>query len=139
MHLRYRRQSETAMRIATHLLGHPALGAVHYPGLPSHPGHRVAAAQMTSGFGGMLSIRLAGGADAARRVVRRVRVWIPATSLGGVESLIEHRAAVEGPHSTVPDDLLRLSVGIENADDLIADLDAALDREARDSEDPALR
>jgi cystathionine gamma-synthase len=126
LHLRYRRQSDNAMRIATHLDGHPAIIAVLYPGLTSHPGHSVAAAQMTGGYGGMLSIRLVGGADAARRVISRVAVWIPATSLGGVESLIEHRAAVEGPDSAVPDDLIRLSVGIESAEDLIADLDQAL-------------
>jgi cystathionine gamma-synthase len=128
LHLRYRRQSETALRIAKLLSDHPSVGSVHYPGLPTHPGHEIAAGQMIGGFGGMLSIRLAGGADAARAVVSAVEVWIPATSLGGVESLIEHRAVVEGPHSTVPDDLVRLSVGIEDADDLIADLEQALQR-----------
>ena len=98
-----------------------------YPGLPSHPGHQIAARQMDGGFGGMLSIRLAGGAEHAAAVLRAVRVFKRATSLGGVESLIEHRAATEGPSSPVPDDLLRLSVGIEAAADLITDLETALD------------
>jgi cystathionine gamma-synthase len=126
LHLRFERQSQSAATIAAHLEGHPAVSSVLYPGLASHPGHAIAAKQMTGGFGGMLSIILAGGADAARRTIARTRVWITATSLGGVESLVEHRAAVEGPHSVVPDDLLRLSVGIENVGDLVADLDQAL-------------
>jgi len=99
---------------------------VLYPGLPDHPGHQVAARQMTGGFGGMLSLRLAGGAGPAHAVLREVRVFKRATSLGGVESLIEHRRSQEGPSSPVPDDLLRLSVGIEAAGDLVADLEAAL-------------
>ena len=106
--------------------GHPALTSVLYPGLASHPGHQIAARQMDGGFGGMLSIRLAGGAGAAQAVLREVRVFKRATSLGGVESLIEHRRASEGPSSPVPDDLLRLSAGIEAPGDLIADLEAAL-------------
>lgn len=129
LHLRFARQSENALRIARHLERHPAISAVLYPGLPSHPGHRVAARQMTNGFGGMLSIRMAGGRDHAEALVRDVRLWLRATSLGGVESLIEHRAAVEGPHSVVPDDLVRLSVGVEASGDLIEDLDQALSRE----------
>jgi cystathionine gamma-synthase len=124
--LRVHRASETALAIATHLHGHPALTAVLYPGLPSHPGHQIAARQMTGGFGGMLSIRLAGGAEHAAAVLQAVRVFKRATSLGGVESLVEHRAVTEGPSSPVPADLLRLSIGIEAAADLIADLDAAL-------------
>jgi cystathionine gamma-synthase len=124
--LRVHRASETALAIATRFDGHPALSAVLYPGLPSHPGHQIAARQMHGGFGGMLSIRLSGGAADARAVLRAVRVFKRATSLGGVESLIEHRREAEGPSSPVPDDLLRLSVGIEPAADLIADLDAAL-------------
>ncbi|MGI9004646.1 MAG: trans-sulfuration enzyme family protein [Streptosporangiaceae bacterium] len=124
--LRVHRASESALAIATHLDGHPALTAVLYPGLTSHPGHQIAARQMTGGFGGMLSIRLAGGAEQATAVLQAVRVFKRATSLGGVESLIEHRRATEGPSSPVPDDLLRLSVGIEAAGDLVADLDAAL-------------
>jgi len=129
--LRVHRASETALAIATHFEDHPALKAVLYPGLPSHPGHQIAARQMSGGFGGMLSIRLAGGAEHATAVLREVRVFKRATSLGGVESLIEHRAHVEGPSSPVPSDLLRLSVGIEAAADLIADLDAALDAVTR--------
>jgi cystathionine gamma-synthase len=124
--LRVHRASETALAIATRLHGHPALAAVLYPGLPDHPGHQVAARQMTGGFGGMLSVRLTGGAGPAHAVLREVRVFKRATSLGGVESLIEHRRSQEGPSSPVPDDLLRLSVGIETAGDLVADLEAAL-------------
>jgi cystathionine gamma-synthase len=125
--LRVRCASETALAIATHFENHPALAAVLYPGLPSHPGHQIAARQMSGGFGGMLSIRLAGGAGHAAAVLRAVRVFKRATSLGGVESLIEHRGLTEGPSSPVPADLLRLSAGIEAAGDLITDLDAALD------------
>jgi cystathionine gamma-synthase len=127
LYLRVPRASETALAIATHFQGHPALKAVLYPGLPSHPGHQIAARQMSGGFGGMLSIRLAGGAEHAIAVLREVQVFKRATSLGGVESLIEHRAPVEGPSSPVPADLLRLSVGIEAAADLITDLAEALD------------
>jgi cystathionine gamma-synthase len=125
--LRVRRASDNAMAIAAHFDGHPALSAVLYPGLAGHPGHQIAARQMDGGFGGMLSIRLAGGAGHAQAVLREVRVFKRATSLGGVESLIEHRKASEGPSSPVPDDLLRLSAGIEDPGDLIADLEAALE------------
>ena len=104
----------------------PAVARCSIPGLPDHPGHAVAARQMQGGFGGMLSIRVAGGEAAAIAAAARVRVWKRATSLGGVESLIEHRATVEGPGTPAPPDLLRLSVGIEDPDDLIADLDQAL-------------
>ena len=128
--LRVHRASQTAQQIATHFRGHPALTAVLYPGLPDHPGHEIAARQMSGGFGGMLSIRVAGGAGPARDVLAAVRVFKRATSLGGVESLIEHRRSSEGPSSPVPDDLLRLSVGIEAPGDLIADLEAALDKGA---------
>jgi cystathionine gamma-synthase len=125
--LRVRRASETALEIARHFERHPALRAVLYPGLPSHPGHAIAARQMSDGFGGMLSIRLAGGSDRARSVLAAVKVFKRATSLGGVESLIEHRSSMEGPSSPIPDDLLRLSIGIEAPADLIADLEAALE------------
>jgi cystathionine gamma-synthase len=125
--LRVRRASDSAMAIASHLQGHPAVTAVLYPGLASHPGHEIAARQMRDGFGGMLSIRLAGGAEQAVAALGAVRVFKRATSLGGVESLIEHRRSQEGPSSPVPDDLLRLSIGIEATEDLLADLDAALD------------
>jgi Fe-S cluster biogenesis protein NfuA len=99
---------------------------VLYPGLPEHPGHDIAAKQMRGGFGAMLSIRLAGGEAAAMQVAANVNVFKRATSLGGVESLIEHRASIEGPSTPVPADLLRLSIGLENVDDLIRDLDQAL-------------
>ena len=97
-----------------------------YPGLPDHPGHAIAARQMRGGFGGMLSIRVAGGESAAIAAAARVTVWKRATSLGGVESLIEHRASIEGAGSPAPPDLLRLSVGIEDPADLIGDLEQAL-------------
>src|SRR2546421_2477807 len=99
---------------------------VLYPGLPSFAGHAVAKKQMTSGFGAMLSIRVKGGERAAIATAAKVELWKRATSLGGVESLIEHRASVEGPDSPCPPDLLRLSVGLEDPDDLFADLDRAL-------------
>ena len=123
--IRVRAQTESAGLIASRLRSHPALAQVLYPGLSDHPGHAVAAAQMT-GFGAMLSIRVRGGEAAAIATAARVDLWKRATSLGGVESLIEHRASVEGPGSPCPPDLLRLSVGLEDADDLYADLDAAL-------------
>lgn len=124
--LRVQRASESALLIARHFETHPALSTVLYPGLPSHPGHAIAARQMTGGFGGMLSVRVAGGIEPAKSVLAKVKVFKRATSLGGVESLIEHRSSMEGPSSPVPDDLLRLSVGIESPMDLIADLETAL-------------
>jgi cystathionine gamma-synthase len=99
---------------------------VLYPGLADFPGHEVAARQMTGGFGGMLSVRVKAGQEAAIRTAANVKLWKRATSLGGVESLIEHRASIEGPGTPCPDDLLRLSVGIETTSDLIADLSQAL-------------
>jgi Fe-S cluster biogenesis protein NfuA len=125
--LRVRHASETAMRVARHFEGHPALSVVLYPGLPTHPGHTVAARQMVGGFGGMLSIRLAGGEPAAMAVLAALKVFKRATSLGGVESLVEHRRSTEGASSPVPEDLLRLSIGLEAAEDLIDDLKTALD------------
>ena len=127
LHPRYTLASENALAIARHFEDHPKVEAVLYPGLESHPGHAVAKAQMTGGFGGMLSLLVAGGAAEAKAVATGTRLFLPATSLGGVESLIEHRATVEGPHSVVPRNLLRLSAGIEDPDDLIADLEQALD------------
>jgi len=123
---RVERACRSAQQIAEALSHDPRVLEVLYPGLPTHPGHAVAAHQMKGGFGGMLSVRLRGGAHAAIATASRVEIWKRATSLGGVESLIEHRASVEGPDSPAPPDLLRLSVGIEDPDDLIADLTAAL-------------
>lgn len=122
---RMRGHCENAAAVAAFLVVHEAVEAVHYPGLASDPGHIVAARQMTA-FGGMVSVRVKGGAEAALAVVRRVRLFTRATSLGGTESLIEHRASVEGPESRTPPGLLRLSIGLEHADDLIEDLDQAL-------------
>lgn len=123
---RMRAHSDNALRVATYLSRHPRVETVHYPGLPAHPGHDIAAEQMR-GFGGMASVQVRGGRDGAFRVAARVRLFTRATSLGGVESLIEHRASVEGPGSRTPDNLLRMSIGLENADDLIADLAQALE------------
>ncbi|MEO7478210.1 MAG: aminotransferase class I/II-fold pyridoxal phosphate-dependent enzyme [Lysobacteraceae bacterium] len=114
-----------ARRVAEFLASHPAIERVNYPGLPTHPGHAIAARQMRD-FGGMLSIELRGGREAALAMASRLRVFTNATSLGGCESLIEHRASVEGEHPVSPQNLLRISVGIEHVDDLIADLDQAL-------------
>jgi cystathionine gamma-synthase len=122
---RMRGHCQNAVRVAHFLAAHPAVEAVHYPGLPSHPGHAIAARQM-SHFGGMLSIQVKGGATEALAVANKVEIFTQATSLGGVESLIEHRASVEGPASRTPPNLLRISVGLEHADDLIADLERAL-------------
>jgi cystathionine gamma-synthase len=126
LYLRYERASATALAIARHFGGHAAVEQVLYPGLPGHPRHEVAAAQMDGGFGGMLSFLVRGGYDAAQQVVRATRLFLPATSLGGVESLIEHRRAIEPPSSRVPPSLVRLSVGIEDPRDLIDDLERAL-------------
>ncbi len=122
---RVRAHSENALRLARHLKMHPAVETVHYPGLPDHPGYEIAARQM-SAFGGMLSFRLRGGREAALATVARVRLFVRATSLGAVESLIEHRATSEGPSSTTPQDLLRVSVGLEHPADLVEDLAQAL-------------
>jgi cystathionine gamma-synthase len=122
---RMRGHCENAGIVAAFLAGHPAVAAVHYPGLPADPGHAVAARQMSE-FGGMVSVQVAGGAEPALEVVRRVKLFTRATSLGGPESLIEHRASVEGPESRTPPGLLRLSIGLEHPDDLVEDLDQAL-------------
>ncbi|BAN30145.1 cystathionine gamma-synthase [Mycobacterium avium] len=128
--LRMQRHTENASAVAQFLAAHPAVSAVLYPGLPGHPGHDVAARQM-SGFGGMVSVRMRDGRQAARKLCANTRVFILAESLGGVESLIEHpsamtHASTAGSQLEVPDDLVRLSVGIEDVDDLLADLDRAL-------------
>ncbi len=124
--VRYRQSSNSAMTIARYLEKHPKVERVLYPGLTSHPAYEVAARQMTDGFGGMMSILVKGGFEDAKHLCTRLKVIVPATSLGGVESLAEHRKSVEGPTSPVPDNLVRLSIGIEHVDDLIADLTQAL-------------
>ena len=123
---RVERHSANALAIAEMLDAHPAVERVYYPFLESSPDRALAAKQMRLG-GGMLSLELAGGREAALRLASRLELFVNATSLGGVESLIEHRASIEGSESTAPDNLLRLSVGLEHADDLIADLEQALD------------
>ena len=129
--LRMQRHSENASAVAQFLAGHPSVSTVLYPGLPTHPGHEMAARQM-GGFGGMVSLRMRGGRAAAEDLCARTRVFILAESLGGVESLIEHpsamtHASTAGSQLEVPDDLVRLSVGIEDVADLLADLEQALD------------
>ena len=124
--VRVRAQAETAMQLATQLAAHPQVASVLYPGLKNHAGHEIAGRQMSGGFGGMLSLCVRGGEAAAIATAARVQVWKRATSLGGVESLIEHRASVEGPDSPCPPELLRLSVGLEDVEDLYGDLDKAL-------------
>jgi cystathionine gamma-synthase len=124
--LRVAESCRNAQAVAEHFLGHEKILEVIYPGLESDPGHEVASRQMTGGYGGMLSLRLKGGEEAAIAVAANVGLWKRATSLGGVESLIEQRASVEGEGTSVPGDLLRLSCGIENPQDLINDLEQAL-------------
>lgn len=123
---RVRIAAANALELARRLNGHPKIASVLYPGLPGFPGHEIAVRQMRGGFGAMLSIRVRGGEEAAIGTAAKLRLWKRATSLGGVESLVEHRASVEGPDSPCPGDLLRLSVGIENVDDLYADFAQAL-------------
>lgn len=127
LYLRYERASENALAIAKHFENHPLIERILYPGLESHPSHEVASKQMINGFGGMLSMLVKGGEQAAHKVAKSTQVFFPATSLGGVESLIEHRKVVEGAHSIVAPNLLRLSIGIENVSDLISDLEQALE------------
>lgn len=145
LHVRVRAQCATAAELARRLAKHPKVSSVCYPGLETHAGHAVARAQQSAPFpnssnaneettetvpkmfGGMLSVRCAGGKAAAVLTTALTKVWFPATSLGGVESLVEHRKTVEGPTSATPDDLLRLSVGLEHVDDLYADLANALE------------
>ena len=124
--VRVRAAAANAMELAQRLSNHAGVLAVLYPGLPHHAGHEIAARQMRGGFGGMLSIRLRGGVDAAIATAARVKLWKRATSLGGVESLVEHRASIEGESSPCPPDLLRLSAGIEDVEDLWRDLDRAI-------------
>jgi cystathionine gamma-synthase len=130
LEVRVREQARTAALLASRLAAHPSLSALLYPGLASHPGHDIAARQMSGGFGGMLSLRLKGGEAAAIATAACVKVWKRATSLGGVESLVEHRASIEGEGTPCPADLLRLSTGLEDPDDLFFDLLRALDAAA---------
>jgi cystathionine gamma-synthase len=122
---RLRRHCENAQLVADFLESHPGVARVHYPGLKSHPQHALAVRQM-SAFGGMLSFEIKGDRAAAMALPNRTRLFTRATSLGGVESLIEHRQSIEGPESRTPATLLRLSIGLEHPDDLIADLERAL-------------
>jgi cystathionine gamma-synthase len=124
--LRVRAQAANAAAVAGFLESHPRVERVHYPGLEAHPGHTLAAHQMHGGFGAVVSVQVPGGAADALAVVSRVRLFTRATSLGGVESLIEHRASIEGPLSQTPQNLIRMSVGLEHPADLVADLDQAL-------------
>ena len=126
LYVRFERSCATAMTFARHFENHPAIEAVLYPGLESHPGHEIAKRQMTDGFSGMMSILVKGDYDAARKVASSVNIFVRATSLGGVESLIEHRRSIEGSDSVVPVNLIRISIGVEAVDDLIADLEQAL-------------
>jgi cystathionine gamma-synthase len=124
--LRVRAQSAGALAVARFLEAHPRVEHVHYPGLPRHPGHALATRQMNGGFGAVVSVQVRGGAAEALAVAARARLFTRATSLGGVESLIEHRASMEGPLTQTPANLLRLAVGLEHPDDLLADLDQSL-------------
>jgi cystathionine gamma-synthase len=122
---RMRMHCANAMQLATFLTGHPAIEVVHYPGLPAHPGHKLAQQQMRD-FGGMLSVQVRGGREQTLAVAGKLKLFYNATSLGGCESLVEHRASVEGAHPVSPQNLLRLSVGLEDVEDLIADWAQAL-------------
>ncbi|MEP7029617.1 MAG: PLP-dependent aspartate aminotransferase family protein [Pseudolabrys sp.] len=124
--VRVRAQAKSAAKIAAALVGNRVIERVLYPGLETHPGHKVALRQMSGGFGGMFSIQIKGGEKAAIAVASRVELWKRATSLGGVESLIEHRSSIEGAGSPCPGNLLRFSVGLENPDELLFDLTRAL-------------
>jgi cystathionine gamma-synthase len=126
---RVRAQSANAMQVAEFLKAHDAVEKVHYPGLPEHPGHKIASRQMCA-FGGMMSFQVKGGREEAMGTVARCKLFIRATSLGGAHSLIEHRASIEGPATRTPQNLIRVSIGLEHPDDLIEDLDQALKRRA---------
>ncbi|KIZ19624.1 trans-sulfuration enzyme family protein [Streptomyces natalensis] len=129
---RMRQISATAMTLAEHFSEHPLVSRVAYPGLPGDPGHQVASRQMSGGYSGMLSLHVAGEWQRSLRAAEHCELFIRATSLGGVESLIEHRYTFEGPDSTSPKDMLRLSIGLEDPADLVADLEQALERAAKD-------
>ena len=128
MYLRVERAAATAQWLAGQLDKHPAISRVRYPGLPSDPGHVVAKSQMQGGFGSLLSFDVKGGRDEALSIAGNLQLIICATSLGGVETLIEHRHSVEPPETQIPENLLRLAVGIEAPEDLWNDLESALDQ-----------
>jgi cystathionine gamma-synthase len=125
MPLRVRQQTATAAALAAFLAKHPCVEAVHYPGLTSHPANAIAKRQM-SGFGGMLSVQAGTNREESIAIASRLKLFTQATSLGGTESLVEHRASVEGPGTRAPENLLRVSVGLEHIDDLTEDFDTAL-------------
>lgn len=125
--LRLKQQTANAFALAQYLSTHKKIEKVNYPGLTSHPGHAIAAKQMKGGFGAMLSVQIKGGAKEAMALTGKLNLFTTATSLGGVESLVEHRQSVEGPYTTTPVNLLRVSVGIEHIDDLINDWQQALE------------
>lgn len=125
--LRVKAQAQNAFHLATFLATHPKIEKVNYPGLSLHPQHTIAAKQMKNGFGAMLSVQIKGNAEDAMQLTGRLQLFTTATSLGGVESLVEHRRSVEGPYTQTPENLLRISVGIEHIDDLINDWKQALD------------
>ena len=125
LHLRVTAQTRSAQLLANYLDQHPMIEKVNYPGLHKHPGYEIAKKQMTD-FGAMLSVLVKGDAEKAIKISNRLQLFTTATSLGGVESLIEHRKSVEGPNSKTPENLLRISVGLENTDDLISDWKDAL-------------
>ena len=124
--IRYAQASNNALAISRHFSNHPKVERVLYPGLSTHPGYDIAKRQMTNGYGGMMSLLLKTNFEGAKKFCTLLKVIVPATSLGGVESLAEHRKTVEGPTSTLPDNLVRLSIGIENVNDLVADIEQAL-------------
>lgn len=126
--IRFETASANALKFARHFEAHEKIEKVLYPGLPGHPQHAIAKAQMTNGFGGMVSVLVAGDFEATKKTTAALQLFLPATSLGGVESLVEHRKDVEGPDSPVADNLIRFSLGIEDIGDLIADLEQALQR-----------
>jgi len=125
--VRVKQASINALAFATMMEKHDQIEEVLYPGLPSHAGHEISKRQMSGGFGGMLSIRIKGGEEAAIKTAAHLKLFKRATSLGGVESLVEHRYSIEGEGTPCPPDLLRLSIGIENVDDLISDMQQALE------------
>ncbi|MFD3274941.1 trans-sulfuration enzyme family protein [Aquirufa echingensis] len=124
--LRMREHSKNALELATHLEKHPGIEQVHYPGLPSNPNYDLAIKQMPNGQSGMISIQIKGDEAKARKVANRLQLFQQATSLGGVESLVEHRRSIEGPESKTPGNLLRLSIGLEHVEDLWEDLNQAI-------------